>query len=184
MSKQEKPEEKQEEKTKKQEKPAEKKLERVYASLIRIMQTDIPGNKKLLAGLTYIKGVSWSISNAICKILKKDPNKKIMDLTKKEISEIERFIKNPKLPKFLINRRKDFNSGEDKHVFTTELDMKKEFDIRRLKKIRSYRGLRHALKQPTRGQRTRSHFRGKGKKKAVGVQKKKVGKKVEGGKKR
>jgi len=174
-----------EEKTKKSEKakfgeakkPAEKKPERFYASLVRIMQTDIPGNKKLLAGLTYIKGISWSVSNAICKILKKDPNKKVIDLSKKEISEIEEFIKNPKLPKFLINRRKDFNTGKDQHVFTTELDITKEFDIRRLKKIRSYRGLRHALKQPTRGQRTRSHFRGKGKKKAVGVQRKKVGKK-------
>lgn len=51
--------------------------------------------------------------------------------------------------------------------------MKREFDIRRLKKIRSYRGLRHATGQPTRGQRTKSHFRAHGKKKAVGVQKKK-----------
>jgi small subunit ribosomal protein S13 len=52
--------------------------------------------------------------------------------------------------------------------------MKKEFDVRRLKKIRSYRGLRHALGQPTRGQRTRSHFRARGKKKAtIGVKRKK-----------
>jgi len=78
-----------------------------------------------------------------------------------------------KLPEFLLNRRKDFETGEDAHLIGTDLDMKKEFDIRRLKKIRSYRGLRHAFKHPTRGQRTRSNFRGKGKKKAVGVKSKK-----------
>ena len=39
-------------------------------TIVRVVQTDIPGNKKLLVGLTYIKGVSWTVSNAICKILK------------------------------------------------------------------------------------------------------------------
>ena len=47
-------------------------------------------------------------------------------------------------------------------------------DIKRLKKIRSFRGWRHALGQPTRGQRTRSHFRSKKKGKSIGVTKKKV----------
>ena len=149
-----------------------------YFSIIRILQTDIPGNKKTLVGLTYIKGVSWAISNALCKIFKLDPEKKILDLDKKEIEIIEGFLKNPEiLPEFLKNRRNDFETGEDSHLVGAELDMKKEFDIRRLKKIRSYRGLRHAFGHPTRGQRTRSHFRAKGKKKAIGVKKKKLGKK-------
>lgn len=141
-----------------------------YSSLVRIMQTDIPGDKKVLTGLTYIKGVSWAISNALCKILKLDENKKISALTPEEINAITEFLKNPQLPRFMLNRRNDFETGQDSHLIGTELDMKKEFDIRRLKKIRSYRGLRHATGQPTRGQRTRSHFRSKGKKKAVGVQ--------------
>ena len=84
-----------------------------------------------------------------------------------------KFLAKPKLPAFLINRRKDFETGEDEHLIGSNLEMKKEFDIRRLKKIRSYRGLRHAFGHPTRGQRTRSHFRSKGKKKAVGVKSKK-----------
>ena len=76
-----------------------------------------------------------------------------------------------------MNRRKDIESGETKHLIGSELELQKEFDIKRLKKIRSYRGLRHALGQPVRGQRTRSHFRAK-KRKAVGVlNKPKVGKK-------
>ncbi len=156
----------------------EEKPKQEYFSIIRIMQTDIPGNKNVLTGLTYIKGVSWSISNALCKILKLNSKKKIMELDKKEIKEIEDFLKNPeKLPEFLKNRRNDFETGKDSHLVGAELDMKKEFDIRRLKKIRSYRGLRHAFGHPVRGQKTKSHFRAKGKKKAIGVKKKKMGKK-------
>ncbi len=146
-------------------------------SIVRIMQHDIPGNKNLLTGFTYIKGVSWSISNALCKLLKLDPNKKISELSKKEIEEVVNFLENAstKLPVFLTNRRKDFETGKNYHLVGSRLDMKEEFDIRRLKKIRSYRGVRHALGQPTRGQRTRSHFRSKGKKKSVvGVKKAKA----------
>ncbi len=150
--------------------PKEKKKD--YFSIIRILQTDIPGNKQIIVGLTYIKGVSWSICNALCKILKIDSKRKIADLTEKEIETITEFLKNPKLPEFLLNRRKDFETGEDAHFVGTELDMKKEFDIRRLKKIRSYRGLRHAFGHPTRGQRTRANFRSKKGKTAVGVKRK------------
>jgi len=156
----------------------EEKPKQDYFSIVRIMQTDIPGNKNILTGLTYIKGVSWAISNALCRILGLDSKKKIVEIDKKQIKDIEEFLKNPTtLPGFLKNRRRDFETGEDFHLIGSELDMKKEFDIRRLKKIRSYRGLRHALGQPTRGQRTKSHFRTKGKKRAIGVQKKKIGKK-------
>ena len=140
-------------------------------SIIRIMQTDVPGNKKVFVGLTYIKGVSWAISNALCKILDLNQDKKISELSEDEIKKISEFLKNPTFLDFLYNRRKDFETGKNYHIITSGLDMSKEFDIRRLKKIRSYRGLRHALGQPVRGQSTRSHFRKRGKGKAVGVRK-------------
>ena len=148
-----------------------KKTEKNYYSIVRIMQTDIPGHKTILVGLTYIKGISWSISNAVCHLLKIDPSKRVSEFSEKEIEELTELIKNlsGKIPNFLLNRQKDFETGEDNHLITASLDMKKEFDIRRLKKIRSYRGLRHAFGHPTRGQRTKSNFRSKGKKKAVGV---------------
>ncbi len=152
-----------------------KKIEET-AEIIRIMQTDILGEKQLYVGLTNIKGISWSFSNALCNKLKLDKERKISSLSKEEIKKIEDFIKEPKLPGFLLNRRKDFDTGKDIHLLTSDLELRKEFDIKRLKKIRSYRGLRHALGQPSRGQRTRGHFREKGK--AIGVVKKsKIGKK-------
>jgi len=154
--------EKQEQKTKeKLQKPREQKQD--YGGIVRIMQTDIPGEMQIYAGLTRIKGIGWSISNAICLKLKLNRRTKISLLKSEEIKRIEEFIQNMQLPTFLINRKKDLESGKDLHLITTDLDLRKEFDIKRLKKIKSYRGLRHATGQPTRGQRTRGHFRQKGK---------------------
>ncbi len=155
-------------------KPAETKV--LDKTLVRIMSTDIPGSKRVYAGLTRIKGVSWSFANALCKKIGINKNKKTEELKKEEIEKIEEFIKNPELPSFLLNRRKDLETGEDKHLSISDLDLVKSFDIKRLKKIKSYRGKRHSVGLPVRGQRTKAHFRRKGK--AVGVHvKKKSGKK-------
>jgi len=148
----------------------QQKEEEFLESLIRVYGKDIPGNKKVYPGLTYIKGISWAISNAICRILKIDKNTKISELSKKQIDEIESFLQKPEIYPYLKNRQRDYDTGESKHIFTNELDMAKDFDIKRMKQIKSYKGMRHALKQPVRGQRTRSHFRTTGV--AVGVNKK------------
>jgi len=153
--------------------PHEKKVDE--GRLIRILSKDIPGNMTVYSGLTKIKGISWSLSNAICKALKIDKKKKIIELSPHEIEKISEFAKKPKIPKYLMNRRNDLESGEDKHLLGTDLDLQMEFDIKRLKKIKSYRGYRHLHGQPTRGQKTRSHFR-KNKTKGVGIKKKKAAK--------
>jgi small subunit ribosomal protein S13 len=136
--------------------------------IIRILQTDVPGNKGVYAGLTRIRGVSWSISNVICLKLGLDRKKKIENLSKEEILKIEETLKEGKFPIFLLNRRKDFSTGKDSHLLGNALDLNEELDIKRLKKIRSWRGWRHALGQPTRGQSTKAHFR-TNRKKGVGV---------------
>jgi len=150
---------------------AEQKQIKSEERLVRIMAKDIEGNTKTYPGLTKIKGVSWTFSNAICKKLKIDKNKKIGALTDEEIKKITDFIKNPDVPSFIVNRRFDMESGENRHLSGSDLDLQKEFDIKRLKKIKSYRGIRHAANLPVRGQRTRSHFR-KNRKKSGGIKKK------------
>lgn len=149
-------------------KPEEKP--RIMAkSIVRIATTDIPGESTVYAGLTKIKGISWSFSNALCISLGLDRKRKISSLTESEIEKIINFIKKPNnLRPFLLNRRKDIETGLDRHLITSDLDLQREFDIRRLKQIRSYKGWRHAMGQPVRGQRTRSHFRTG---RSVGVQK-------------
>jgi|TARA_Y100000310_G_scaffold167546_2_gene167430 small subunit ribosomal protein S13 len=140
--------------------------------IIRIMSKDIGGNMKVYAGLTKIKGISWSFSNAICKILKISKNEKIGDLDKDEIKKISDFIKNPEMPPYIINRRMDFETGENKHLTGSDLELQNEFDVKRLRKIKSYKGYRHAAKLTVRGQRTRGNFR-KNRAKGVGIKKKK-----------
>jgi len=140
--------------------------------LMRILAKDIEGKMTIYAGLSKIKGISWTFSNAICKKLKLDKKRKIGSLTEEEIEKIEKFAKKSELPEYLLNRRKDFNSGEDKHLVGSDLDLTKEFDIKRLKKIKSYRGLRHLNNLPLRGQRTKSNFR-KNRRKGSGIKKKK-----------
>lgn len=146
----------------------EKKFEE---KIIRILSKDIEGKMKIYPGLTKIKGISWGFSNAICKILKIDKNRKIGSLTNEEIKKITEFIKNPKIPAYLINRRSDFETGENKHLTSSDLELQTGFDIKKLRKIKSYRGHRHAAGLPSRGQRTRSNFRRK-KSRSVGIKKK------------
>jgi small subunit ribosomal protein S13 len=157
-----------EEKTqKKPYKKDEKKEER----LVRILSKDIEGKLNVYAGLTKIKGVSWAISNATCKSLGIKKTKKIGELTDDEINKITNFIKKLEVPGFLKNQQKNFESGEDKHLVGSDLELKTEFDIKRLKKIKSYRGLRHSAGLPTRGQRTKSNFR-PNRRRGAGIKKK------------
>ncbi len=146
------------------------KIEKLARTLVRIANTDIPGNKRLYYGLAQIYGISCSFSNAICEVLNLDRNRKIESLKQEEIKGIEEFLKKPTgIPSWMLNRKKDYETGEDIHLTGSNLKLRREFDIRFLKKVKSYRGVRHALGLPVRGQRTKSHFRKGG---AVGVMKK------------
>jgi len=145
--------------------------EKYKERMIRILSEDIEGGMTVYAGLTKIKGISWSLANAVCKVLKIDKNRKAGSLTDVEVKKISDFIKNPRIPSFIFNRRFDFDTGKDRHLTGTDLELQKEFDIKRLKKIKSYRGIRHSAGLPVRGQRTKSNFR-KNKAKGAGIKKK------------
>lgn len=141
-------------------------------TLVRILGKDIRGDIKLVSALTKINGISWAFSNALCKVTELDENKIVQDLSQEEIAKIEDFMKKPELPSFLLNRRNDFDSGEDQHISGSDLKLRKEFDIKRLKKIKSYRGARHNANLPSRGQRTKANFR-KNRRPSVAAAKKK-----------
>lgn len=149
----------------------EEKQQKSEERIVRILGRDLEGKMTVYSGLAKIKGVSWTLSSAACTLLGIQKTKKIGALTDSEIEKISEFLKNPKIPEYLFNRRKDFETGEDKHLLGSDLDLKKEFDIKRLRKIRSYRGSRHALGLPSRGQRTKGNFR-RNRKKGAGIKKK------------
>ncbi len=142
--------------------------------IVRIINADIPGERQLHMALTHIYGVGHSLSTSICNILQLEKHRKVGTLSNEEVKKIEDVIKNPlsyKIPPYLLNRRRDPETGKDHHVITSDLKLSQEFDIKRFKKIKSYKGIRHAQGLPVRGQKTRSNFR---KGKAVGVSKKKT----------
>ncbi len=147
------------------------KQENYGEKVVRILSEDIEGNSRLNSGLTKIKGVSWTISNAACKKLGLDKNRRIGSLSAEEIKKISDFLKNAELPNFLFNRNSDFETGKNLHKIGTDLELQTEFDIKRLKKIKSYRGIRHGAGLPLRGQRTKSNFR-KNRRKGAGIKKK------------
>src|SRR3989344_2361554 len=155
--------------SKDQKKPQRPQQEESNEVIVRIMGYDIRGSKPLYTGLTRIKGISWAISNKLVHDLKMPRNKRISELSKDEIIHIEKYIKSMPLPDYMKNRRFDPESGKSHHLFGSDLEIARDFDIKRLKKIKSWRGIRHAYNQPTRGQRTKSHFRRGGS--AVGVRK-------------
>ncbi len=141
--------------------------------LIRILGKDLRGDKKIFSGLINIRGISWAFANALCKKLKLDKNKKVQDLDEKDMKKLEEFVKSPEVPGFLKNRQKDFESGEDQHISGADLKLRKDFDLKRLRKIKSYKGVRHAAGLPVRGQRTKSNFRrNRAKSGATGIKKK------------
>lgn len=145
-----------------------------FNELVRIAQVDLNGNKPIYFAMKKIKGVSFSFSSAICHISNIDKNKKTGLLSPSEISKIENAILYPEknnIPKWMYNRRRDYETGEDRHLNGGDIKFNVQNDIRRLSKIKSYKGFRHQMKLPVRGQRTRGNFRTGA---SLGVSRKKI----------
>ena len=129
--------------------------------IVRIARTGIDGTKPVGKALTALKGVGDMYANAVSEQMGYE-DEKIGDLSEEEIDEIEETIKNPEevdVPEWVRNRRKDRETGENTHLIESDLELRKEFDIRRYKEIGSYRGWRHKIGLPVRGQKTKSSFR-------------------------
>lgn len=154
------------------------RMEEKIKHIVRVASTDLEGAKSIQRSLQKVKGISHAFSNALCIVLDLDHKQITGTLKKEQIDKLEDAIKHPlkyNIPEWMLNRRKDYTSGETKHLTQIDLKLQKEFDIKRLRKIKSYKGFRHGAGLPVRGQRTRGHFRKAGK--AMGVQRKKKGKK-------
>ena len=107
---------------------------------VRIAGVTIPNEKRVEIALTYIFGIGLVTSTAVLKSAKVDPNTRVKDLQEDDVNKLRTLIeKNHKV----------------------EGDLKREIigNIKRLKEINSYRGLRHQRGLPTRGQRTKTNSR-------------------------
>ena len=141
--------------------------------IVRIAGSDIKGEKSVLYSLSRVKGVGIMFSHALLHVAKIDPRKKAGLLSEDEINKLEEIVSDPQkynIPVWMLNRRNDYTTGQDKHVTSNDLIMNLREDIMRLRKIRAYRGIRHERGLRCRGQRTKSTGR---RGSIVGVQKQK-----------
>jgi small subunit ribosomal protein S13 len=135
-----------------------------------LASTDLDGSLSVERAMRRIKGISFMLSKAICIRSGVDPSRKLETLSPEELKAVENEIQNPSVPTYMLNKRNDVETGQNTHLIATQLDLRKRDEIHFMRKIRCYRGIRHELGLPVRGQRTRSSFRTQ---KTVGVVKKK-----------
>lgn len=129
--------------------------------IVRIAATDLDGNKPVFLALTGIKGVGDRVASVVTDHATVPRNERIGTLSDEQIEELSDAVTNVNeiAPSWMLNRRKDIGTGEDLHLLRQELDGQLREDLNRLKKIRSYRGIRHERGQKVRGQRTRANGR-------------------------
>ena len=123
--------------------------------MARISGVDLPREKRVEIGLTYIYGIGRVTSNLVLKATGINPDTRVKDLTEDEVSKIREYID---------------------HNLTVEGELKREvkLNIKRLTEIGCYRGIRHRKGLPVRGQNTKQNARTrKGPKKTVSRSKKK-----------
>ncbi len=132
-----------------------------FKYIVRIANTDLDGEKTAITALTSIKGVGTRIADIIAKKIQYPKNKKIGHISDEDAARIEEVLVelHEHVPEWFLNRQKDWESGDDLHLLSTDLEMGLRDDINRLRMIRCYRGIRHESGHKVRGQRTRSNGR-------------------------
>lgn len=128
----------------------------------RILGVDVPEHKKILYALQSIYGVGKKIAEVVLRESQVDPDKRAKDLNNEELGRIQRVL--------------------DKYELEGDLRRHINDNIDRLKRIKAYRGLRHIMKLPARGQRTKTNSRsarGGGKRKTIGAMTKEMAAKLE-----
>ncbi|MHA1368397.1 MAG: 30S ribosomal protein S13 [Promethearchaeota archaeon] len=144
-----------------------------FKEIVRVLSTNLDGNRLLIHGLSGVRGIGRRFAQAIIRVLNLNPNMRTGYLTEDQVAKIEDVSKNPLkygIPRWMLNRRKDFRSGKDLHVLSSDLAFINKLDIDRMKRIKCWKGIRHALNLKVRGQKTRTTGRTG---LVVGVQRKK-----------
>lgn len=137
--------------------------------IVRIRKVDLPGDKKVGSVICKIKGINFMTSNALLHSLNIDKHALLGDLSDSDVEHLKTAIDNPSvinMPKWLLNRRNDLDTGVDMHLTGMDLPLKVREDVKVMQETRSYKGFRHGAGLKVRGQRTKAHPR---KGSAVGV---------------
>jgi small subunit ribosomal protein S13 len=133
-----------------------------FKHIIRVANTDLVGEKKLIIALQKIRGVGYNMANAICRAATIPKERRAGDLSDAEEARLSDVVLHPEkhgIPTWMFNRRKDYETGEEKHLLLADIAYATEQDKRRESRMKSYKGVRYPLNLTVRGQRTKSNFR-------------------------
>lgn len=173
--------EKQEKAPKPQKKPVKKpqQAEREnFRGIVRIAGKDVKGEISLKRALLSVTGIGHTMARTAASVVHKelgiDPNQQVGEYTEDQVEKIDKILfslQDHNVPSFLLNRSKDFNSGNNRHVIMNDLVFEVTQDVDREKKLYTWKGYRHAYGQKVRGQKTRNTGRSG---MAVGVMRKSI----------
>ncbi len=148
-----------------------------FKGRLRLSGYEVDGNYDMIKALRMVKGIGQRLAEAIAGEFEKTEgvkkSTKIGYLSDEQLEKLEKIIASPGefgIPTWMLNRRKDFESGRDIHLVGSDLEFAIQNDKKREMNMRSYRGVRHMFGLPVRGQRTRTMGRTGV---TVGVQRKK-----------
>jgi ribosomal protein S13 len=135
-----------------------------FHNLLRLRGTSIEGHRTLAFGLSQIRGVGRRLARAIIEIARRedpeiDPRKRIGQLTEEQQKRLIEIIEDPVkngIPNWMVNRQKDLRTGKHRHISGTDLEFMIKLDVDRMKRTRSWKGIRHMYGLKVRGQHTRT----------------------------
>ncbi len=149
-------------------------MSREFNYIVRLHGSNLDGTKLLPYALCDLKGVGIRVSKTMIKKLGLDPSIRLGTLPEADVRRLEEILDNPAsggIPNWMLNRRKDLETGKDIHLLGSDLTLRVRDDIDLMKETRSWKGNRHARGLKVRGQRTKTAAR---KGRSVGVSRSRV----------
>jgi len=150
------------------------RVSREFNYIVRLHGSNLDGTKLLPYALTDLKGVGIRVSRTMVKQLGLDPFMRLGSLPEADVRKLEVILEDPGahgIPNWMLNRRKDPQTGKDLHMLTSDLTLAQKEDIDVMRETRSWKGDRHSRGLKVRGQRTKTTAR---KGRSVGVSRRRV----------
>lgn len=132
-----------------------------FRYIVRLANTDLNGARPVVYALTGVKGLGGRVARVVADLAGVPRYEPIGNLTEAQSEKLEEVLANlpERVPHWIVNRPRDWETGKDLHLYSSSLDLRRRDDINRMKMIRCYKGIRHEQGQKVRGQRTRSNGR-------------------------
>jgi small subunit ribosomal protein S13 len=149
-------------------------VSREFNYIVRLHGSNLDGTKLLPYALCELKGVGIRVARTMIKSLGLDATQRLGSLNEANIKRLEEILDDPSsrgIPSWMLNRRKDLQTGGDVHLLASDLALREKEDVDVMRETRSWKGERHARGLKVRGQRTKTTAR---KGRSVGVSRARV----------